>query len=126
MSFEYFSQKIKDKENRDRLLYYAGMFEPFDDIIGSCFVGVTPGYKDNDPEAKQFIGFVIYNETSRMPDDGLYIDVYSDGTVLVVDRTSYPDPNSNEPNIMAEEHFTTIPKILNWLRTQPPKFHSYI
>ena len=102
------------------------MFEPFSDLIGSSFVGCTPGHKDDDPEAVQFIGFVIYSDTSRMPDDGLYIDVYPDGKVLVIDRTSYPDPNNNEPIVTAEEYFTTIPNILNWLRTQPPKLHAYI
>ncbi len=126
MSFDYFSKQLRDDENRDILLYYAGMFEPFDDLIGSAFVGSQPGSKDNDSNVRQFLGFVIYSESSRMPDDGLYIDVYPDGVVLVTDRCSYPDPNSNEPIVNAEEYFTTIPNILNWLRSQPPKIHSYL
>lgn len=125
MSFDYFSAQLHDSEDRDKLLYYAGMLQPFQDLIGSCYAGVQPGFKDTDKSAKQYIGFVIYSDNSKMPDDGYYIDIYPDGTVLIVDRISYPSADNNAPDISAEEHFTTIKQLLNWLRSQPPKLHAY-
>ena len=126
MSFDYFATQLKPSDDREQLLYFAGMFEPFQDIIGSSYAGYQPGFKDDAENPGQFIGFVIYNETSRMPDDGLYIEVYPDGTVLIKDRTSYTSPGSNEPSIETEEHFTSIQNILNWLRTQSPKITGYL
>ena len=126
MSYQYFAEQLKPSDDREQLLYYAGMFEAFQDIISASYAGNQPGFKDSAVNPGQFIGFVIYSETSRMPDDGLYIEIYPDGTVLVKDRTSYTVPGSNEPTVDIEEHFTLVQNILNWLRAQPPKIQAYL
>ena len=125
MSYNYFSQKLKPSDDREQLLYYAGMFEAFQDIISSNYAGNQPGFNDDVENPGQFVGFVISKENG-LPDDGLYIEVYPDGRVLVTDRISYPDPKGGDPIVSAEDYFTTIKNILNWLRTQPPKFHGYL
>jgi hypothetical protein len=124
MSYDYFSQKLKPSDDREQLLYFAGMFEAFDDLILGCFAGTQPGFTDSDISPSQFIGFELSTDNSAGKD--LHIHVLPDGGVMVVDRFTYPNPNGGEPIVTSEEHYTSIKNILNWLRTQSPKFHGYL
>ena len=127
-SIFYFSEMLRQDVTYDRdiLLSYAGMLLAFDDIFGSYGVGNQLQERGYDPNEPQYLTFVIYSETDPMPDTGCFINVYSSGKVIVKDIRSYPDPDTDERSIDCEEYETTMPELIKWLRTQPPKLHSFL
>lgn len=122
----YFSDQLTPSEDRDRLMLYAGMFLAFQDIFGSYGVGNQSQAKDYNPAEPQYLSFVIYSETDPMPDTGFFIDVFPDGSAVVSCITSYPDPGRNERIVDCEKYESNVTDLIKWLRTQPPKLHSFL
>lgn len=127
MSIKYFSEMLRADEHRDALLTYAGMILAFDDIFGSYGVGNQMQAKDYKPDEPQYISAVIYSETDPLPDTGYFIDVYPTGDVIVNHIFSVEDPDyDGERCTVSEQYESTITDIIKWLRSQPPKLHSFL
>lgn len=126
MSIKYFAEMLRPGDDRDALLFYAGMFSAFDDLFGSSGVGNQTQATDYQPDKPQYITFMMYSETDPMPDTGTSFDVFADGTVTISEIASYSNPGCNERTIDVEQYESTVQNVVNWLRAQPPRLHAYL
>ena len=109
-----FMEKVVLPENTAKIALIYGALIPFDGKIGSISVKNQPQSKYYDKDAPQGVGFVMY-EKGGQPDDGWYIDIYDDETVIVDNLYTSVIESEGTRETYKDSYKTTFRRLLNWM-----------